>query len=230
MTLRRAAPWAVSLLAHAVLVLFVPLGTDLRGMRVPAPERRVVLEFDDADRPPTDAEPSPPPAPSIGAADLALPASHALPPAAPLDPVAEVPLSALAAAVAGGIPSPRDVLAALPVPSAPTATTAARADAATAEPSVRIGWTGTPRTVVRSVNPRFPRILSETGQEAETGARITVTPLGAVIDVEITRSSGYIEIDAAVETALRQWLFSRSEGKQNAVGTVFYRFPLERRD
>ena len=73
MTLRRAAPWAVSLLAHAVLVLFVPLGTDLRGMRVPAPERRVVLEFDDADRPPTDAEPSPPPAPSIGAADLALP-------------------------------------------------------------------------------------------------------------------------------------------------------------
>ena len=48
--------------------------------------------------------------------------------------------------------------------------------------------------------------------------------------MEITRGSGYTEIDAAVETALRQWLFSRSEGKQNAIGTVYYRFPLERRD
>jgi len=230
MILRRAAPWIASLLAHAVLVLFVPLGADLRGMRVPVPERRVVLEFDDADRAPTDAAASPPPAPSIAAAALALPASHALPATIPLDPVPEVPASARTSATAGGIPSPREVLAALPAPSAPTAAAAVRADAAAAEPSVRIGWTGAPRTVVRSVNPRFPRILSETGQEAETAARITVTPLGAVVDVEITRGSGYTEIDAAVETALRQWLFSRSEGKQNAIGTVYYRFPLERRD
>ena len=93
MTLRRAAPWIVSLLAHAVLVLFVPIAADLRGMRVPAAERRVVLEFDDADRTPTDAATSSPPAPSIAAAALALPASHALPVAIPLDPMAEVPSS-----------------------------------------------------------------------------------------------------------------------------------------
>jgi TonB family protein len=122
------------------------------------------------------------------------------------------------------------VLASLPAASVAPATGAARTDAAAPEPTVRIGWTGATRTTVRSVNPRFPAILSETGQEAEVVARITVTPLGAVVDVEITRRSGYTEIDAAVETALRQWIFSRSEGKQNALGTVSYRFPLEKRD
>jgi protein TonB len=148
-----------------------------------------------------------------------------------LDPVADVLRAAARVETApGGVPSAREVLAALPAPSAAPASSAARTDAAAVEPSVRIGWTGTARTVVRSVNPRFPRILSETGQEAEVGARITVSPLGAVVDVEITRGSGYTEIDAAVETALRQWIFSRSEGKQNAIGTVYYRFPLERRD
>ncbi len=132
--------------------------------------------------------------------------------------------------VPGGVPSAREVLAALPAPSAATTARTASVDAVAVEPTVRVGWTGAARTVVHSANPQFPAILSETGQEAEVWARITVTPLGAVVDVEITKGSGYTEIDAAVETALRQWIFSRSEGKQNALGTVSYRFPLEKRD
>jgi TonB family protein len=230
MTLRRAIPWIVSLLAHAGLVLLIPLGADLRVMQKPVAERRVVLQLDEA--PPETPTASAPAAPSINASSLQMPESLPLPPAAALDPVAEELRSASAriVTVPGGTPSAQEVLAALPPPPAPLSTAAARADAAAAEPALRIGWTGPARTVVRSVNPRFPAILSERGQEAEVVARITVTPLGAVVDVEITRSSGYIEIDAAVETALRQWIFSRSEGKQNALGTVSYRFPLERRD
>jgi TonB family protein len=230
MLLRRIVPWIVSLLAHAGLVFLVPLGADLRAMRVPVIERRVVLEFENAA--PVAPAASSPAGPSIAAADLPMPRSLPLPAAAALDPVAEELRSASArlAFVPGGVPSAREILAALPAPSAAPAVAAARADAAAAEPTVRIGWTGAARTVVRSVNPRFPTILSETGQEAEVVARIAVTPLGAVVDVEITLGSGYTEIDAAVETALRQWIFSRSEGKQNAIGTVSYRFPLEKRD
>jgi len=51
-----------------------------------------------------------------------------------------------------------------------------------------------------------------------------------VIRVEITRSSGYIEIDASVEAALRDYLFSRVDGRENAIGTVRFRFRLEKQD
>jgi TonB family protein len=231
MPLRRIAPWIVSLLAHAAVVLLVPLSTDLRRMQVPIPERRVVLEFEDTNDAPAAPASSSPAGPSIAASALPLVPSLPLPSTPELDPVADaVRAAGRVEIVPGGVPSAHEVLAALPAPTAAPATAGARTDAAAREPTVHIGWTGAARTVVRSVNPRFPAILSERGQEAEVGARITVTPLGAVVDVEITRGSGYTEIDAAVETALRQWIFSRSEGKQNALGTVSYRFPLERRD
>jgi len=230
MSLWRAAPWVVSLLAHALLVLLIPLGTDLRGMRAPVVERRVVLEFDETDRPPAAPAAASPSAPAIGMNDLPLPMSLPMPSTASLDPVAEEPRAASVRVVTvpGGVPSSREILDALPAVT-PTATAAARADAA-AEPTVRVEWSGKPRYPIREVKPRFPAILSETGLEAEVVARITVSPLGAVIDVEITRSSGYTEIDAAVERALRQNLYPRIDGKQNQTGTVYYRFPLEKRD
>jgi TonB family protein len=234
MLFRRLAPWFVSLAVHAGLVFLLPYHASLGGSRAPLVERRVVLQLDEG------TQPAPAPAasqsreqPSMAPSDLELPSSPPLPVASSLESPADAVLATSSRSIVplpGGIPSAREVLAALPAPSTAPATAAARADAATAEPTVRIGWTSAARTVVRSVNPRFPAILSETGQEAEVVARITVTPLGAVVDVEITRGSGYTEIDAAVETALRQWLFSRSEGKQNALGTVSYRFPLEKRD
>ncbi len=225
--LRRAAPWIVSLLAHALLVLLVPLSIDLGGRREPAPERRVVLEFDDEDRLPS--EPTSAVVPGLDAADLPLPSRLALSDAPAVDAASSAALvtSVRAATVAVGVPSSREILETLPPVS--TAVGASAATAA-AEPSVRVEWSGTPRTLSREVRPRFPSILSTTGQEAEVVARITVSPLGQVIDVEITRGSGYIDIDAAVESALRQSLYTRREGKQNQIGTVYYRFPLEKRD
>jgi TonB family protein len=231
MSLRGAAPWIVSIAVHAALVLLIPLGAELRSTRAPVPERRVVLSFGDEPAPPPLAS-AVPSEPAVPAASLPMPSSLPLPSVPELAPVADsLPASAVRiAAMPSGVPTAQEVLDTLPPPLAAASGPAAAAARAAAEPIVQIGWTGSARTVVRSVNPRFPAILSATGQEAEVGARITVTPLGAVIDVEIIQSSGYTEIDAAVQTALRQWFFSRGAGKQNAIGTVTYRFPLEKRD
>ena len=75
-----------------------------------------------------------------------------------------------------------------------------------------------------------PSNLGASGQEVEGQARITVSPAGAVTRVEITRSSGYIELDASVEAALRDYLFSRVDGRKDSVGTVTFRFRLEKKD
>jgi TonB family protein len=61
-------------------------------------------------------------------------------------------------------------------------------------------------------------------------ALITVCPAGNVTGVEITKSSGYTEIDASVEAALREFLFSQVDGRKDAVGTVGCRFRLEKQD
>jgi TonB family protein len=92
------------------------------------------------------------------------------------------------------------------------------------------GWQGQPRRLIRKRDPEFPAVLSAAGQEIEGEARITVAPSGTVTRVEITRSSGYIEIDASVEAALRDYLFSRVDGTADTVGTVQFRFRLEKQD
>ncbi len=100
----------------------------------------------------------------------------------------------------------------------------------TAATSPTIGWEGATRALIRRRDPRFPSVLSASGQEVEGEARITVAPSGAVVRVEITRSTGYIEIDASVEAALRDYLFSRVDGRVDALGTVRFRFRLEKTD
>ncbi len=97
-------------------------------------------------------------------------------------------------------------------------------------PQSQIGWETDARRLIRKRDPQFPLILSAEGQEVECDARITVSPAGAVTRVEIIRSSGYTEIDASVEAALRGYLFSRVDGRKDAVGTVRFRFRLEKRD
>jgi TonB family protein len=93
-----------------------------------------------------------------------------------------------------------------------------------------VGWEGIQRKLIRKRDPEFPTVLSAIGQEIEGEARISVAPSGIVTRVEITRSSGYIEIDASVEAALRDYLFSRVDGRIDTVGTVHFRFRLEKQD
>jgi TonB family protein len=98
--------------------------------------------------------------------------------------------------------------------------------------SADIGWEGMPRTLLSRPRLSFPKSLREYGLEAECEARISVSPSGTVVDVEILKSSGYTEIDASVETALRGYVFARDYGltRENAVGNVRIRFRLEKPD
>jgi TonB family protein len=93
-----------------------------------------------------------------------------------------------------------------------------------------VGWQGAGRTLIRKRSPEFPTVLSAMGQEIELEARISVAPSGIVTRVEITRSSGYIEIDASVEAALRDYLYSRVDGRTETAGTIRFRFRLEKQD
>jgi len=234
MLLRRAIPWLASLAAHLLLVLLVPLGTDLRGARTPVVERRVVLEFDAGGLPPEKSAASSAPVPAVAATELPMPLASRVPAPPVLDPVVDVlrvaPVGRERPAVA--TPTAREILDALPPSSAATSPSVvvAASEAAAAEPIVRVEWSGKPRPWVRSPQLKYPAILSSSGLEADGVARLTVSPLGAVIDVEITRSSGYTEIDAAVERALRQALVARIEGKQNQTFMVYFSFPQRRPD
>jgi TonB family protein len=93
-----------------------------------------------------------------------------------------------------------------------------------------IGWVGIQRRLISKRDPEFPAILPAIGQEIEGEAMISVAPSGIVTRVEITRSSGYIEFDASVEAALRDYLYSRVDGRMDTIGTVQFRFRLEKKD
>jgi TonB family protein len=135
--------------------------------------------------------------------------------------------SPVESAAVSSLPSARDILADVAALSDPGSRESA------ADPGVtgtRIGWEGATRKLIRKRDPRFPDVLAAMGQEIEGEARITVAPSGSVTRVEMTRGTGYSEIDAVIEAALRDYLFSRVDGKGDAMGTVRFRFRLERRD
>jgi TonB family protein len=98
------------------------------------------------------------------------------------------------------------------------------------ESGSQITWGMVSRKLLRKRDPKFPPVLSALGQEVECEARFTVAPSGGVISVEIMRSSGYTEIDAGVEAALRDYLFSRADGSTETVGTVRFHYRLEKTD
>jgi TonB family protein len=86
------------------------------------------------------------------------------------------------------------------------------------------------RKLIRWRKPEFPTLLSAIGQEVELEAQITIAPSGVVTRVEITRSSGYIEVDASVAAALRDSLYSRVDGKVDQIRAVPFRFRVEKQD
>jgi TonB family protein len=223
-TSRRALPWLVSIGAHlSGLVVVAVLLAHPAGI-VPAP--RVDITFAGAPGAGRGALRSGP-APAGGAT-----APMQSPAAAPAgeQSARQSPASADAAAVPGSRWMPYGSLPA-PAASDVLADTAAVSPGSTGSPSgTVVGWEGVQRKLIRKRNPEFPTVLSAIGQEIEGEARINVDPSGNVTRVEITRSSGYIEIDASVAEALRYYLFSRVEGRIETVGTVHFRFRLEKQD
>ncbi len=115
-------------------------------------------------------------------------------------------------------------------PGVPSAAPPVQAEGVPAAGEQEIGWESTTRGILAKGVVSFPRMLSAQGQEVECEARITVNPQGMVSNVEITRKSGYTEIDAAVTAALRGYVFTRDPQNKSAIGTVKFRFRLERFD
>jgi outer membrane biosynthesis protein TonB len=227
-------PWLVSLGVHVVLVLTVGilLASPLReplapqvditlvgapgpGRGAPAggggPSARAVVPR--PERPET-PQPEPPPRPVRRST--------------PVEPAPAPPRSL-------PMPSARDVL-----PDAAAASQAAQpvsgdaaassADAPGSPFGTDVAWEGLARKLIRRRVPEFPTILSAIGQEVEMEARIWVAPSGIVTRVEITRGSGYIEVDASVEAALHDYVFSPVGGRTETVGTERFRFRLEKQD
>ena len=217
----KALPWAMSLGIHGV-VLLIPLSLIVSPAARPSPSTGVEISLVTA---------AGKAGSTLGTRDpgaAGRPASVAAgrpPGVAPLGPAANANGSM-------PLPSAQEVLSDLaalsPSPQEPGTTIGA--PLSTLSQGTQIGWAGAQRKLLRKRNPDFPSLLSAMGQEIEGEARITVAPSGAVVRVEITRGSGYIEIDASVEAALRDYLFSRVDGRENAIGTVRFRFRLEKLD
>ncbi len=220
---RRAFPWLMSAALHGAILL-LPVGMILAPHQPARSPLRVDLAIVGARGIGSGPSRGAGPADAVqGAAPPASAASQAsgaeTPPALRSVQADTVPL-----------PSSNDVLR--DVDSVTTAVSAPHGAAVSpaGQAGAQFGWEGAPRKLIRRRNPEFPPVLSAMGQEIEGEARIVVAPSGIVTRVEITRSSGYIEVDASVQTALRDYLFSRVDGKTDAVGTVRFRYRLEKQD
>ncbi len=90
-------------------------------------------------------------------------------------------------------------------------------------------WESGKRKLIKSTGLRFPEILLEEGQEVDVEATFFVAPSGQVIQVEITRSSGYTLVDRAVERTVAGYFFEESQVDRREKGVIRFHFRLERR-
>jgi outer membrane biosynthesis protein TonB len=224
---RRALPWLISIGAH--LVVLATVGLLLAPTASIALPPQVEISLVGAPGPGRGA------LRSGGAAATAVPASQrsgsspvaaggearSTSPSAPLDSFPSAGTQSAPPSDSLPAPAAEDVLADV---------ASLRPETGGSPSGTTLGWEGMARKLIRKRSPEFPTVLSAIGQEIEGEARITVAPSGIVSRVEITRSSGYIEIDASVEAALRDYLFSRVDGRIDTVGTVHFRFRLEKQD
>lgn len=91
-----------------------------------------------------------------------------------------------------------------------------------------IDWSTGQRELLKKSLPSFPDRLILVGLEVDVEALITVSPAGYVTGVQITRRSGYTLVDNAVTTALRDYLFEKSESRESDTGLIRFHFRLER--
>jgi outer membrane biosynthesis protein TonB len=204
MRLRRWYFWFTALLIHS-LFLLIPVGLSVRSSGALSGMKSLNFEFEPAEA-------------GSSAADLSK--SETLPAPRPQNPAMKT------------IDSTAQTDAPAPVSVTPTEVVSAAQQSSAPNADPEIGWEGESRAILQRQAVEFPRILSASGQETDCEARITVSPLGTVIKVEIIRSSGYTEIDAGVEAALRGYLFARDYGfaKNSSSGIVRFRFRLEKFD
>jgi TonB family protein len=232
MKLERLAPWIAAVAAHAVILFVVGAlffgagGTSVRAVEIsigPGPA---------AGRAPSAAAAVPageartaPAAPGgrLDAATVPLLQESSVEPAGVSVTKAPSRLAPLGNAAAGLPPDPLDEGFAEAGSAAAGATTDDGAD-------VPVTWAGAQRRALQHPAIVYPEELRSLGQAADVVAQITVSPSGAVIKVEITQGTGYIEVDKRVADVLRSWVFSSVNEQKDEMGTYRYRFRLERTD
>ena len=88
-------------------------------------------------------------------------------------------------------------------------------------------WQGRGRSLKSAYPIHFPQIIKRIGRDVDVEAKIVVAAGGNVIDVKITRSSGYEEVDRIVESALRRYLFSADPNEEQSIGKLKVHFILK---
>jgi TonB family protein len=233
MRIRKAIPWIVSFAAHVVLAV---AAASILSVSPDIPQRIVQVDVQlvsqaggrgraPANRGPSAARVTGAASPPAAVGD----STHSTVPQGPATGV--VPYGGQVARNDSTLPSVQDVLSDLSATTQAGSSVIMPGEGKIAPgKSGRIGGEGAPRKLIRRRDPQFPVILSAAGQEGAVEARITIAPSGLVTRVEITRSSGYTEVDASVEAALRDYLFSRVNGRLDAVESWRIRFRLEKMD
>ncbi len=213
------APFAFSLLGHAVVLTLLALFVT-RAPPLPVPQPTGIVVTFAPSLPQAEAPPAPPPVqpppppepPPPPAADLVPPPPLPPPPALSLEPPIIEPLPPPKPMVRPVRPVLRrperaePQRASLPAPPPPAAAPTADARVpAPAPPSnaVSPGYRALIGAWLES-HKRYPERAREQGEEGRAVLQFAVDRSGRVIDFAVIKSSGYPDLDAAVESMMRQ--------------------------
>jgi protein TonB len=214
------APFALSLLGHAVLLVLLALFVT-RAPPLPLPQATGIVVTFAPSLPQPQAPPAapPPPAPApppppVAAVEPPLPPPPAPspepplaepPPPPPRKPVVRPPRLVLRhperpeqRRLASPVPAPAPAPAAL-MPQTAYARVPVPAPASTA---VSPGYSALLGAWLES-HKRYPESARERGEEGRAVLQFTVDRSGRVIDFAVIKSSGYPDLDAAVESMMR---------------------------
>lgn len=88
----------------------------------------------------------------------------------------------------------------------------------------------TKRKLIRKVYPKYPAWAEEIGLEGEANLKFWVSSGGMVTIVELTRTSGYPDLDSRAIEAVKKYLFSpmgKAEKQEDQWGTITIKYTLK---
>ena len=70
--------------------------------------------------------------------------------------------------------------------------------------------------------PSIPKWVSREGVKLTIVIAFTLLPEGIISNIDVEKSSGYSDVDAAVTEALRRWRFEAVRGEKVVTGRITY--------
>lgn len=205
--LRGTVGIAVALL-HGLAMAWLLWGGSSEATPTPAPDALMVMMI------PASEPPAAPPASPPKQKPPLLTSKRQLQPA-PQAPVVTPPQPMEPA-------SPEPVAKQSPLVAPMSESSPAPPASATVPPqNVRLAYLNNPK-------PTYPEHLRRRGIEGKNHVRVLVSPEGRVLQVELQRSSGNAELDAAAVTAVQRWKFAPFLSAQPAWAVIPFDFKLEK--